>query len=162
MTVSTALLDRLRELRAKATPGPWEACFRFGQRTTINGRQRYPICDTGTAPRAQANVPRDEANAALIVELVNNAEALIAAAGAWRPIADAPRDGTHIIACIANYSFGYRDGKLLPPMQTVVHWFAHDGDEGFYTSVNELEPQHPFQATHWMPCFPAPPTAEAK
>ena len=61
----------LRGLLEKATKGPWDARFRFGQRTTVGGRQRFPICDTGTAPRAQANVPREEANAALIAAAVN-------------------------------------------------------------------------------------------
>lgn len=69
----------------------------------------------------------------------------------WQPIATAPRNGTHILACIAGTSFGYFDGKPAPAVQTVVHWWPREGEQGFYTSVNKLEPQNPFAATHWKP-----------
>jgi hypothetical protein len=69
----------------------------------------------------------------------------------WRPISSAPRDGTHILACQANTSFGWFDGAKAPEVQTVVHWWGNPGEEGFYTSVNELAPEHPFAATHWKP-----------
>lgn len=75
----------------------------------------------------------------------------------WQPIETAPKDGTHFLACNSRESFGYRDGPL-PAVQTVVHWFAG----GFYTSVNELEPQRPFPATHWKALDePAPPPSPA-
>lgn len=48
------------------TRGPWEVRLRFGRYTTVSGAQRYPICDTGTAPLANANHRREEANARLI------------------------------------------------------------------------------------------------
>lgn len=48
------------------TPGPWTVHYRFGRLTTVNGRQRFPICDTGTAPLGEANHSREEANARLI------------------------------------------------------------------------------------------------
>lgn len=74
MTVSTALLDRLRELRAKATPGPWEA------KMLMVMARRETLFHAGTTnnfcpPRPEEVV----ANNALIVELVNNADALLAA-----------------------------------------------------------------------------------
>ncbi len=50
----------------KWTKRPWEVRYRFGRKTTVVGRQRYPICDTGTAPRAETNGRREEANAHLI------------------------------------------------------------------------------------------------
>lgn len=80
------------------------------------------------------------------------------AASRWEPIETAPRDGQHVLACIAGTSFGWWDGKAAPPFQTVVHWWGNPGEEGFYTSINELEPQQPFQATHWKP-LDAPPAA---
>lgn len=64
---------------AEHTPGPWAVHFRFGRLTTVNGRQRYPICDTGTAPRGEANDRREEANARLIAaapELLHAAQLL--------------------------------------------------------------------------------------
>lgn len=68
----------------------------------------------------------------------------------WRSMGSAPRDGTHILAC--RIPIGIRTTfNTHPP--TVVHWF----DDGFYTSVNELAPEHPFEATAWMP-LPAPPS----
>lgn len=63
-------------MNGKWTPGPWEARFRFGRKTTVAGRQRYPICDTGTAPRGESNDRRDEANAQLIAAAPAMAEAL--------------------------------------------------------------------------------------
>lgn len=50
-------------MKAKHTPGPWEARWRSGRCTTVVGRQRAPICDTGTTID---NMQRDEANAHLI------------------------------------------------------------------------------------------------
>jgi hypothetical protein len=70
----------------------------------------------------------------------------------WRPIISAPKDGTHIFACDASTPYGQHwTFEQRPP--TVVHWF----EDGFYTSVNEHEPVHPFAATHWQP-LPIPPT----
>ena len=68
----------------------------------------------------------------------------------WRPISSAPKDGTHFLACDARvpYSESWTFNQRPP---TVVHWWGNPGEEGFYTSVNELEPQTPFEATHWKP-----------
>ena len=75
----------------------------------------------------------------------------------WQPIETAPKDGQHILAAIFNdgVGFGYYQGKTVP-MQAVVHYWDAPGDEGFYTSVNEVEPQSTFKATHWRP-LPQPP-----
>ena len=67
----------------------------------------------------------------------------------WEPIETAPRDGRHIQAAIIGTSFGFNAGRALPEVQTVVHWFSDPDGPGFYTSVNEQEPQRPFKATHW-------------
>lgn len=69
----------------------------------------------------------------------------------WQPIKTAPKDGTHILAY--RLPIGIRVTNMTNP-PTVVHWF----DDGFYTSVNELAPEHPFNPTHWMP-LPSPPVA---
>ncbi|MDP3491786.1 MAG: hypothetical protein Q8R82_01635 [Hyphomonadaceae bacterium] len=68
---------------AKHTPGPWEVRWRFGRLTTVSGRQRYPICDTGTAPFRQANQRREEANARLIAAAPDLLSALRELEG-WR------------------------------------------------------------------------------
>lgn len=73
----------------------------------------------------------------------------------WQSIETAPRDGTHILACDATVAYDeHWTFNQRPP--TVVHWWSNPGEEGFYTSVNELEPQEPFRATHWKPLGPAP------
>lgn len=59
----------------------------------------------------------------------------------WFAISTAPKDGTHILACIAG-------DKATPA--TVVHWWNAPGEEGFYPSVCELEQENPYPATHWM------------
>lgn len=74
----------------------------------------------------------------------------------WSPIETAPKDGTHILA-LGSGSFGWVAGKWRR-QQTVVHWWPTTGEEGFYTSVNECAPEHPFAATHWMP-IPEEPNA---
>lgn len=69
--------------------------------------------------------------------------------GVWRPIETAPKDGSHILAY--RLPVGIRvTNNTNPP--TVVHWF----DYGFYTSVNELAPERPFEPTHWQPLPPPP------
>lgn len=73
----------------------------------------------------------------------------------WRSMESAPKDGTHILAC--RVPIGIRTTcNTHPP--TVVHWF----DDGFYTSVNEMAPERPFEATAWMPLPPPPVEGGAK
>lgn len=60
----------------KHTKGPWTVRYRFGRKTTVVGRQRYPICDTGTAPHAETNQRREEANAHLIAAAPDLLQAL--------------------------------------------------------------------------------------
>ena len=59
----------------------------------------------------------------------------------WRPISEAPRDGTHILAWNGNRTGHHFDSH--PP--TVVHWF----EDGFYPSVSEIGNQPAYQATVW-------------
>lgn len=81
--------------------------------------------------------------------------ALEAEGGGWLDISTAPKDGSHFLACDARIPYGPQWGfDQRPP--TVVHWWGNPGEEGFYTSVNEFEPQEPFAATHWQP-LSAPP-----
>lgn len=73
----------------------------------------------------------------------------------WQPIETAPKDGTHILVCSARKPYGaYWTFDQAPP--TVVHYFNDPDEPGFYTSVNELAPEHPFNPTHWQ-ALPVPP-----
>jgi hypothetical protein len=53
-------------MSGKWTPGPWTTDFQFGERTIVKGGQRYPICNTHTAPWGETNCRRETANAQLI------------------------------------------------------------------------------------------------
>lgn len=77
----------------------------------------------------------------------------------WRRIASAPRDGSHILGIIMDDSTDlglHPVTGALVRTQAVIHWWDHPGERGFYTSVNEMAPEHPFPATHWRPLI-APP-----
>jgi hypothetical protein len=67
---------------------------------------------------------------------------------AAQTIDTAPKDGTHILAWRRPIGIRVTDNTHPP---TVVHWFDDPDEPGFYTSVNELAPEHPFNPTHWMP-----------
>lgn len=73
----------------------------------------------------------------------------------WKPIDCAPKDGTHILAC--RIPIGIRVTNMTNP-PTVVHWFDDLEKPGFYTSVNEIAPEHPYNPTHWrdLPPLPSP------
>ena len=83
-----------------------------------------------------------------------------AEASAWRPITEASKDGTHILACDAHrpYDAAWTFDQRPP---TVIHWFDGGEFEGWYTSVNELEPRSTFPATHFMPLPSAPEGGDA-
>jgi len=71
----------------------------------------------------------------------------------WQPIETAPKTGEHILA--VRQPIGIRFTNWTNP-PTVVHWFDDPERPGFYTSVNEIAPEYPFEATHWQP-LPEPP-----
>lgn len=66
VTVEGLDLDALEKVARAALNGEWRTDYRFGEKVVVKGEQRFPICDTGTAPHGQANVRRQEANAAHI------------------------------------------------------------------------------------------------
>ena len=59
----------------------------------------------------------------------------------WRPIAEAPRDGTRVLGYFPNIEAGYHDTAYLGRFET---WASRDW---------------PAQPTHWMP-LPSPPEKE--
>jgi hypothetical protein len=61
------------------TGAPWVVRWRNGRLTTVIGRQRFPICDTGTSPPGQADPRREEANAFLISAAPDGLKAALAA-----------------------------------------------------------------------------------
>lgn len=70
-----------------------------------------------------------------------------------------PYDGSHVLLCDASTPFG--NGWTFdqrPP--TVGHYWSNPGEEGFYVSVSEGEPQRPLSVTHWRP-LPAEPDQQA-
>jgi hypothetical protein len=76
----------------------------------------------------------------------------------WSDDMATARRRTHVLACDAHTPYGPHWGfDQRPP--TIVHWWANAGEEGFYTSVNETEPQQPFPAPHWKP-LGSPPTTD--
>ena len=76
----------------------------------------------------------------------------------WRPIGSAPKDGSHILVAdfsIGAIGFGWWYGKREPvAMQTVAHYWAAPGEEGWYASVDSVG-ESPLHVTHWQP-LPVP------
>lgn len=66
----------------------------------------------------------------------------------WKRIESAPKDGTHVLGVVMDGSAGLGNGV---PVMTVVHYWDHPGQRGWYTSVNELAPEKPLPITHWRP-----------
>lgn len=67
----------------------------------------------------------------------------------WKPASEAPKDGTHILACRGPYraTWGFTQS---PP--AVVHYWSNPGEEGFYLSHGLVEGSYndvPFEFTHW-------------
>lgn len=85
MTLAPSTVARIRELLAKATPGPWKHESSWGFDPAIWWASGGLIADVHSSD-GEVTFPAQD-NAALIVELVNSADALLAAAeaGAWRP-----------------------------------------------------------------------------
>ena len=80
-------------------------------------------------------------------------------AGGWRPIADAPKDGTYILAAREGEDLG------IAPIEVIewcsferFHWEHVEGD--LYRKVvdkpDEFWNGNGHRATHWMPLPPAP------
>lgn len=69
-------------------------------------------------------------------------------ASEWQPIADARRDGTHILACIGPYSEHWTFDQRPP---AVIHYWENPGEEGFYLSSGGSPDEQPYPATHWKP-----------
>ena len=81
------------------------------------------------------------------------------AAQKWRPIAEAPKDGRHIlVADFTRWGFGYFEG-VATAWQGVVHWWGNPGEEGFYLSSGDNGTPVTW-ATHWQ-LLPPPPIASA-
>lgn len=70
----------------------------------------------------------------------------------WRPIETAPRDGTHILVTVLDKGgFGYCGGKRQD-WCAVVHYWPHEGEEGFYLSTGATGfDDRPMDCTHWIP-----------
>jgi len=90
---NTNTVERLRELRAKATEGPWETFSNYYQRKhhfTRAGKAEAIMDKTGNEIVAWAGFdgqPNGEVNAALIVEAINALPALLDAVEALEPFA---------------------------------------------------------------------------
>lgn len=165
-------LDELRALLERATPGPWSFEAKLAR-----GPARYVaphdmggfvdasgniVCDFGNAEQYYPvqGTPPSADDAALIVWLRNNAAALLTLAEAglgagWRPIEEAPRDGTPILVARA----GEDEIEITEWCSMPVWHFEHvEGD--LYRKVQD-EPRefwngNGHRATHFMP-LPAPP-----
>lgn len=100
---------------------------------------------------------RDGYGATPMPEHLEDAAALRQPADGWRPIAEAPRDGSHIL--VGQFLAG------VPNHVTVAHWFdtrlygAKSGGAGWALSVGEQSDHGLDRLTHWRP-LPAPPSSE--
>ena len=187
------LAARLVELRAKATPGPWcaESLGEKGDGSNIIGVAFHPDDKNAEHPLSGWLEPYDvegneidyyrdqdiaeiehrtqgaNQNTDLILALVNNLDAIIAALGSrdgWRDISTAPRDGTPVDLWVVFWNGvvgeprGERSGNCNfkgdgwhDQWGNRLDWEDGPDDEGIISWR---------RVTHWMP-LPAPPTGGA-
>lgn len=104
------------------------------------------------------NADSESWNEAEVCDLMREAAAALRAGG-WRPIADAPKDGTYILAAREGEDLG------IAPIEVIewcsferFHWEHVEGD--LYRKVvdkpDEFWNGNGHRATHWMPLPPAP------
>ncbi|MFX4084524.1 hypothetical protein ACKU27_05400 [Sphingobium yanoikuyae] len=148
----TDIIQELRGLIAKATPGPWECDgavleyegARFGEVAYVIGK-------------AGQQFPAKAANAALIVAAINHLPALLdrleAAERGWQPIETAPRDGTWFWAFWPVHTV--EDQQQATSWQP---WHAADWPR-FCNSADSIDWCQP---THWRPLPDAPAIREVK
>jgi len=135
----------LKSLAEVATPGPWRA----------DGTDLIDVDDSLIASVWEADCDDEQSdNARLIVALRNALPTILAALEAyeWRPIEEAPKDGTPIIAwCVHPYasSMTQPDDYVGP---VVARWIDHNG--GGWTWHGHLG-----NFTHFRP-LPSPPVGE--
>lgn len=77
---------------------------------------------------------------------------------AWQEADTAPKTGEHILVNLGKGHFGNCGGKLQDGM-AVVHYWPHEGEEGFYLSLGNSNDLVKFEA--WMP-LPLTPKTEIR
>lgn len=147
----TDIIQELRGLIAKATPGPWECDgavleyegARFGEVAYVIGK-------------AGQQFPAKAANAALIVAAINHLPALLdrleAAERGWQPIETAPRAGETVLLFNAD--------EQLVDCGFFCTWVGDDRPGHWEVTGNN----HWYQGdvTHWHPLPSGPAIREAK
>ena len=161
----TDIIQELRGLIAKATPGPWASRVE---------PQSYPECDDKDYPatisgggkhiaflqeRYDANLAQvNDVDAALIVAAINHLPALLdrleAAERGWQPIETAPRDESFFLAYWPVHT---REDRVC-----ATRW-SHDAIDGYMGRFVDVADHIDWcQPTHWRPLPDAPAIREVK
>jgi len=175
-------IERLRELQAKATPGPLVLATSNSWRRIVSAHRSIEVCVPCTQPDGHPdlyfpNGGPDGPDVTLLLEAWNALAALLDEIDAlraelqarqWRPIETAPKDGTEILAWrddCGQFIASYTSPSAFPLTQAELDQTDEEtlfAEDWFTQWPQALRLEGSECPTAWMPLPPAPPQGETQ